>query len=655
MSPFGWGLYGLLVLLATGLVVYIYRFREPAGQGRTLLTALRAASVAILILLLFDPSLPIGDAGHAPREWIAVDASLSMLQPSVSGSRWDAAVASAASAGDDRVIVFGSGLAVLPPDSLGSLAPAAPSTRLAPAVVAAAEAGGRSLRVFSDAGFEDATDASRVAARAGLDLQVVRVGGAAGYSLTEAVAPGWAEAGKPFAIQVGVTGDTSRAGPLDVVARQAGAEIGRVSLEPPAAGRVATGEIRFVPRGPESGGLVRIDLELASSDRFPDDDRRSIYVHVSAQPAGVALISYSPDGEFRFLLPVLEQALGVPVRGYLRIAPGRWTRVGAGVEAGTPAPEIEIRNAVRQADLLVLQGVPDAADQQSLETIGAARRLLHFPAGASPSRIGIALPAPEIGDWYPSDVVPASPVSAMLTGLPLDDLPPLASLRPMQTPEGAWTPLVAARGRRGATYPMLIGAQQGPRRIAVATGEGYWGWAMQSDASREVYRRLWSAVAGWLMQEERPIAAGAIHPAPRTVGRGETVTWLAPGVVADSLRLVVQAESGAMVQDTVLPFEPGEPLESGVIEPGHYRFRAVAMRAGQSTAEASGPFTVESYSPEFARRPTQLPEPNARARLATLIDAGRAGTPLHATPWPYLLLVMLLSAEWILRRRWGLR
>jgi hypothetical protein len=45
-----------------------------------------------------------------------------------------------------------------------------------------------------------------------------------------------------------------------------------------------------------------------------------------------------------------------------------------------------------------------------------------------------------------------------------------------------------------------------------------------------------------------------------------------------------------------------------------------------------------------------------RSAPAALIENNRSGgRPLHAAPWPYVLLVLLLCTEWVLRRRWGLR
>jgi hypothetical protein len=63
---------------------------------------------------------------------------------------------------------------------------------------------------------------------------------------------------------------------------------------------------------------------------------------------------------------------------------------------------------------------------------------------------------------------------------------------------------------------------------------------------------------------------------------------------------------------------------------------------------------VERYSPEFTRPALPLDPPAAggtEPRPATPSPA----RPLRSSGWPYLALIALLCAEWVLRRRWGLR
>jgi len=82
---------------------------------------------------------------------------------------------------------------------------------------------------------------------------------------------------------------------------------------------------------------------------------------------------------------------------------------------------------------------------------------------------------------------------------------------------------------------------------------------------------------------------------------------------------------------------------------GTYRYRATA--AGGVRGE--GRLDVEARSeemlpPAVAPRPLVVPDLGPRA-------AGPGGHPMRTSPWPYLLVLLLLSAEWVGRRRAGLR
>ena len=88
--------------------------------------------------------------------------------------------------------------------------------------------------------------------------------------------------------------------------------------------------------------------------------------------------------------------------------------------------------------------------------------------------------------------------------------------------------------------------------------------------------------------------------------------------------------------------------------PGHYTYDIRAFSAGTEVARSVGPLTMESYSPEFIRRVVNF-DALKRAPTALAGITRGEGKPLHSYSWLYVLLVLLLCAEWILRRRWGLR
>ena len=94
----------------------------------------------------------------------------------------------------------------------------------------------------------------------------------------------------------------------------------------------------------------------------------------------------------------------------------------------------------------------------------------------------------------------------------------------------------------------------------------------------------------------------------------------------------------------------GGTVTSRVLPPGLYEYTVTGSAADTL---GSGQFDVSAATAEM------LPgraEPDAPTRTATLAaSAAGAGRPLRTSPWPYLLVILLLCGEWIVRRRSGLR
>jgi hypothetical protein len=109
------------------------------------------------------------------------------------------------------------------------------------------------------------------------------------------------------------------------------------------------------------------------------------------------------------------------------------------------------------------------------------------------------------------------------------------------------------------------------------------------------------------------------------------------------------------VADTVIEMSATDTAHSRGLTPGHYGYVVRAFAGDSAVAEASGEVTVDAYTAEFTR-PAVTPEALQAAAVGVGPDRSeRPGRPLHTVPWPYLLIVLLLAAEWVLRRRWGLR
>src|SRR5690606_39462341 len=89
----------------------------------------------------------------------------------------------------------------------------------------------------------------------------------------------------------------------------------------------------------------------------------------------------------------------------------------------------------------------------------------------------------------PTSDLPASPVASLLAAMPTVSLPPLTGVRPIVGVDGAWSPLTVSRGGRGSGAPVVVAGQEGRRRWAVATAEGFWRWAFRGGEARQAYRR----------------------------------------------------------------------------------------------------------------------------------------------------------------------
>ncbi|MGD8278348.1 MAG: hypothetical protein PVH00_10000 [Gemmatimonadota bacterium] len=655
MSGTDWALWLAAAAVAFALAGYLYRFRELPGPGRGLLVALRGTTLSLVLLLLFDPLLPGPLEGGADRA-VLLDASASMTLPAGDGgrTRWSDAVVRARDDGTDEVLLFGEAPRAMPLSNLPDTAPSDPRSRLLPALQAAAQSGARRALVITDGRIDDVEDVMRWLPRLGMRVDIEATdGGVDNAAITRVTAPAWVEAGQPADIAFEAMAVGSGSDSIVVRVLRDGEELGRTAVTRPAPGRFSTGTVRVTTDSAGTGGAVRFEVALETGDDVAADDARHVYIDVSAQPAGITIVSFTPDWEPRFLYPVLERSLGLPVRAWLH-AGDAWVEIGGSARAGHRARDAEVLAALTRAEMVVLHGVDARAPAAFLEAAGSARRLLVFPTGSGIVP-GLPLPptSPIPADWYVSAQVPASPIASALAGIDVESVPPLVALRIPDELPGVWSALNVNRGRRGAAYPLAIGSRSGDRRWVVALGRGYWRWAIRGGAARATYERLWSALGGWLLEEADGDPVGTVAPVERAIEPAASIRWTMSGLSPDSVRLHVTDPDGATVADTTVRPEGADTVATRALAAGRYRWTARTFGAG-APGESAGELTVESASMEFIR-PSALA--TLSAPLSELRAAGaRAGRrPLHATAWPWFALIALLSAEWFLRRRRGLR
>lgn len=636
----------LAAFVLGGFALYVYRVRELPIAGRTPLAVLRVATLAGVALLLADPVLPIGGSDGPPEHWVIADGSASMSIAGDGGATpWQRALEQVASAPDE------SPLAVLGSTRTDSLPEGADGldSQLAPTLRRAAEAGARRVTVISDLRLADGPAVRGLVDALDLELDVVDVGGelrSAGIARLSAPETGRAE--EAAEVEIEVFGTPATEGESVVVELLSdGQTVEQRSVRLPGAGRTVS--VVVPVELPDSAGPVlwqaRVSLQ---DDAFPRDDARSAFTQVDPLEGLLALVSLTPDWEPRFLLPVLGRVTGLPTRGWLRVGDDRYLPMDG---SGGLLTGAELQQVAQDARLLVVHGMNGDADGWIVRAQNEARRALVFAADAEAAGLaGVEAEPGDVGEWYA--VSASGPLGSVFTGLAWADLAPLSS--PLPTDSSNWNGLVVERPG-GARASALALQDRGDRRRAVVLAQGFWRWGFRPGVGDDAYDRLWSGVAGWLLGLEDTRVGGGLGPADRVAAAGRAVEWRVPVAPSGTIEVRSGPEGDESRVDTV-SVGPDGRADLPAFEAGAYSWSARVL-APDSLAERgrvwTGRLEVEGHTDEL-RWPRDTTLVGLGDASPPVRRAG-AGRPLRTMPWPYLMLLILLSAEWILRRRSGLR
>lgn len=261
------------------------------------------------------------------------------------------------------------------------------------------------------------------------------------------------------------------------------------------------------------------------------------------------------------------------------------------------------------------------------------------------------------------------------------ELPALAAVAPTGGPRPGAQVLVVAAGGGGTPQTLIAAQRYGQGRSLVFAGEASWRWRMLRPATDQSYETIWRQLARW-------ITAGAASPVtiapitPTVAGMTERIAVtvrsedFAPVANAE-VSLALTAPNGDVRVLTPALSSPQDGrygVAARFDEPGVYRLEATAERDGTRIGASSRQVLVGGADLEMAQprlneavlrrlaaetKGRYLPADRA-GELPALLSESRvdAGTPeqrdLWHNGWSFLVLVALLGAEWMLRRRAGL-
>ena len=597
MSPW------FLALLAGLLVAFIqYGWRELRSGWATIPAALlRVGAVGLVVALLLD-----APAARAKRVgvWAALDASISMARGD--SVIWRASRDSLRRVAAESTFVFGDSIRRM----TASAVPTDQSSALRPAVERAIGSG-HPLVVFTDGELDD-PDAAR-GLPAGSRVVLLRHALQRDLAVASLDVPRAVVSGDTVDVRVGVVGGSAgaRAGTLALTLQGKQIATAAVDSVPPFGERSVVVRVRL----DGSGGSLLQAAVTSSDDAEHRNDTLSVAVDLS-RAASAVFVSTSPDFDARYALAVLRGSLGIPTRGFFRVAPGEWRVEGA----LTPIPEADVRQSVREAPVVIIHGDTAAFGPPRTVTLGP---------------LALIVTQATDGEWYPS-AAPASPLAPALGGVVWDSLPPVGiALTP---PHGSWEGVVARRGRGDERKPIVVGTDE-PRRVAIVAASGLWRWRFRGGVASDAFTALWGSIFDWLAAERADRRAAV--PEDRVIRAGDPIRWRR-GSASDSMVMVALRPRGTTRVDSLtLRFTPGvNVVETRPLPPGIY----------EATARGGSALVVVNASREWLPR-----APGVSGGAVRGLIAADAGPRLRGAGWAYALAILMLCCEWILRRRRGMR
>jgi hypothetical protein len=661
LSPLFLLLGGAGVLLAAHLYLRV----EAPVRGRSLLLALRVGVLALLTLVLVNPPVP-GAAPEAPDRvgmwWVLVDPDLSLAaRGDEEAPLWDlvlarAAAAEAAGAGLAVPTRSGAGAEGVDLAALIARGPVHPPGDLLDAIRGLAEVGADSVTILST--FRKPPGAlDALVAAAPVPLRFDRIGGpvrnagVAEFALPRTVQGGTELEGRLALFHEGTApGDSVR---VEIRARELLVRMLEVPLDGPA--RWTDIPLRLPP-APDTGELRYSARVFLAGDDFLPDDERARRVRVGEADEGILLISLRPDWEPRTLLPVLTAVSGLAGEGYLRVGDGIFLPLVEGEAPSEPLTEEELAPRVARARLLVIHGVEDRVPEWLEAAVRSHPRVLHLAVGRGGAALaGLDPGGPLPGEWTVDRELPPGPLAPWLQDVALGALPPLTGV--MSPPEGS-RGRVALRVRSpagGDPVPVLMFMEPDGGRRVLALASGFWRWGARTGEARQAYRGLWAGTVDWLLALPGGTSEAGIRPATPVQPRGQELEWVVPpGLEAG--RLTLSTGEGDAAWISVAPDDRGR-ARTPSLAPGTYRYRTFALRSvSGEEVSTEGEVEVEGWAPSLMLAPLEVPEMTTPATGTTgLPGDGGAGRPLRTFALPWVLILLLLCAEWVGRRRIGLR
>ncbi len=699
------------VLVAAGAAWWTYRSTIPDIEPakRILLGVLRFVSLAIILILLFEPLLQRSSTVQTePVVAVLIDNSESMaladsLTEGVSRSTAEilADIEVQTRGLETRVFTFGEQLTSA--DSLTAVSLDQSRTDISGSLSEVADLLSDehfgALILASDGLYNSGTNPIHVAERFPVPVITVAHGDSSvqrDVRIVDVVSNEIVYAGSVVPVQVRIRNDGFDSQQVSVTLTSGSQIEDREVLSLPASGSELTVDLEYETSEPGRKEYVVSVSQYEGEATFRNNTNR-LNVQVLDQKKSILLVAGAPSPDVSALMRMLRSDDTAEVSRFIQNNNGEF------YEGDLPADLSEF-------DLIVSVGYPGPSSSPE-----ESRRLSEAVSGGIPflfvmdKRTNLTNLDREFGPLLPArpQVMSASFINGTFLQTPsasshavfdIDDrrdaslwrrLPPV-SLNENRWVVNAGATVLATSEIRGIGLddPIFVVGRQGPIRSAALLAHGFWKWNilpedLETEAAR--FNQLFANLVQWLFaaEDDRLVR---VYPSQRQYAEGESVV-LRGEVYDESLRPVADASLSLLLtspEGQVFPYEMQArgngrySTDIGSLPAGTFSYSATATRDDAEIGLDNGSFSIGRRTLEFRR--TQ-----ADFALLSQIAARSGGNALRSSEtnqirnrldnlpnfvpvseasisqsrlwqlYPFLLIVLvLLSIEWFFRKRFGM-
>jgi hypothetical protein len=702
----------LLILAAFAVGIWAYGTRYPVlpAKRRSILLVVRLLALLAILSAALAPVVRYPETSRSRnRLLILIDHSGSMDLRDASGARSRRAAADSAAAAiagelgrryDVRCAAFDAALGPFAKDA-GSAAekyPGGGETGLGDAIHSALARvdpdSVAALLVLSDGVVNRGEDPERALAASlpGFALTVGRAADPPTVGIAGVETPPELIVSRPTPLVVGVRqGARARTSGLVRVSEE-GVELGRApfSLSGPGASAQVSIPVRERFRGKR---FLTVELLNIPDDPVRENKRRLVAIDARPAKRSVPVLASTWDWDLRSLARGVEEDTTQEV---VRLSPAGSSQVAR--LGGAPAAfESYLDDAEAVVVRLTAPTITPERAQALLRYLNRGGGVLFWidptpsPPAESPLTRALSFQwrfwGQPVGPTATADLTPAGRLhevsllggDASTSSSTWSDLPPVEPIIHLGTSRSPLQALV--NGRIGSeSVPLVLAGSIGRGRAVVLNAAGVYRWGLTASGitgRAGIEASFFGGLVRWLAagREERPvhIAAPEITPEGRPVAVQVTAS-VAGGAQGAEAKVVARSSARGRVESKLALSGPGEFTGAMGLPPGIYTLEGRVIRGGglvgtDSVRVAVGVQGIEyetlAADPAALRRlaessgGTAAPLDSAETVLAKLrspelLRARLAEVDLFHNPFLFTILILALTLEWALRRRFHL-